>query len=112
MITDASTHKYKMRITTSKVLRRYHVSSTSKGLPAILLFISRSTAYSYSQQHAQVLVVGGGPSGAYAAACLAREGFHVVILEAAEFPRLVPFCFDTFFTRIYAYIFNKPTPRL
>ncbi|KAI0280415.1 FAD/NAD(P)-binding domain-containing protein [Russula aff. rugulosa BPL654] len=38
-------------------------------------------------KHAQILVVGGGPSGAYAAACLAREGFHVVILEAAEFPR-------------------------
>jgi 2-polyprenyl-6-methoxyphenol hydroxylase-like FAD-dependent oxidoreductase len=33
--------------------------------------------------------VGGGPSGSYAAACLAREGFHVVILEAAGFPRLV-----------------------
>jgi len=48
-----------------------------------------------SQQHAQILVVGGGPSGSYAAACLAREGFHVAILEAAEFPRLVPFCFDT-----------------
>jgi heterodisulfide reductase subunit A-like polyferredoxin len=59
-------------------------------------------SYYYSQQHAQILVVGGGPSGAYAAACLAREGFHVVILEAAEFPRLVLLCFDTSFTRIYA----------
>lgn len=38
-------------------------------------------------KQAQILVVGGGPSGSYVAACLAREGFHVVILEAAAFPR-------------------------
>ncbi|KAI0264704.1 hypothetical protein BC834DRAFT_1042243 [Gloeopeniophorella convolvens] len=38
-------------------------------------------------QHAQILVVGGGPSGSYAAAALAREGFHVVLFEAAVFPR-------------------------
>ncbi|TFY81409.1 hypothetical protein EWM64_g2604 [Hericium alpestre] len=36
--------------------------------------------------HAQILVVGGGPSGSYAAAALAREGFDVVLLEAATFP--------------------------
>lgn len=47
----------------------------------------------HSQQHAQILVVGGGPSGSYAAACLAREGFHVVLLEATAFPRLVSFVF-------------------
>jgi NADPH-dependent 2,4-dienoyl-CoA reductase/sulfur reductase-like enzyme len=96
MITDALT-VYK--IITWR-LKRHDVSSTSKGLPTPLLFISLSM--SYSPQHAQILVVGGGPSGSYAAACLAREGFHVVILEAAEFPRLVPFCFDTSFPRIYA----------
>ncbi|TFY79165.1 hypothetical protein EWM64_g4846 [Hericium alpestre] len=37
--------------------------------------------------HAQILVIGGGPSGSYAAAALAREGYDVVVLEAATFPR-------------------------
>ncbi|TFK47870.1 FAD/NAD(P)-binding domain-containing protein [Heliocybe sulcata] len=35
----------------------------------------------------QILVVGGGPAGSYAAAALAREGFQVVLMEAAKFPR-------------------------
>ncbi|KAI0790174.1 hypothetical protein BC629DRAFT_1440019 [Irpex lacteus] len=35
----------------------------------------------------QILVVGGGPAGSYAAAVLAREGFSVVLLEASRFPR-------------------------
>ncbi|KAJ2916304.1 hypothetical protein MD484_g4125, partial [Candolleomyces efflorescens] len=38
-------------------------------------------------QYAQVLVVGGGPAGAYAAAALAREGIDVTLLEASKFPR-------------------------
>ncbi|TFY79281.1 hypothetical protein EWM64_g4732 [Hericium alpestre] len=37
--------------------------------------------------HAQVLVIGGGPSGSYAAAVLAREGFDVALFEATTFPR-------------------------
>ncbi|KAJ7279073.1 hypothetical protein C8J57DRAFT_1502903 [Mycena rebaudengoi] len=37
--------------------------------------------------HAKVLVVGGGPGGAYTAAVLAREGIDVVVLEASKFPR-------------------------
>ncbi|KAH9990960.1 hypothetical protein BJV74DRAFT_772520, partial [Russula compacta] len=49
------------------------------------------------QQHAQILVVGGGPSGSYAAACLAREGFHVVLFEAMAFPRHISFCLHSFF---------------
>ncbi|KAH7926941.1 FAD/NAD(P)-binding domain-containing protein [Leucogyrophana mollusca] len=37
--------------------------------------------------HIQILVVGGGPAGSYAATVLAREGLGVAILEAAKFPR-------------------------
>jgi len=38
-------------------------------------------------QHAQILVIGGGPGGSYTATVLAREGFDVVLLESAKFPR-------------------------
>ncbi|KAH9963846.1 hypothetical protein BC827DRAFT_93726 [Russula dissimulans] len=38
-------------------------------------------------KHAQILVIGGGPGGSYAATALAREGFDVVLFEAAVFPR-------------------------
>jgi len=34
-----------------------------------------------------VLVVGGGPGGAYTASILAREGIDTVLLEADTFPR-------------------------
>ncbi|KAF8997192.1 hypothetical protein BDQ17DRAFT_1248870, partial [Cyathus striatus] len=34
-----------------------------------------------------ILIVGGGPAGAYSGAALAREGFDVTILEASKFPR-------------------------
>ncbi|KAJ7067117.1 hypothetical protein C8F01DRAFT_1341668 [Mycena amicta] len=37
--------------------------------------------------HAEVLVIGGGPGGAYTASVLAKEGIDVVVLEAAKFPR-------------------------
>ncbi|KAF9070286.1 FAD/NAD-P-binding domain-containing protein [Rhodocollybia butyracea] len=35
----------------------------------------------------QVLVIGGGPAGSYAAAALANEGVDVVLLESSKFPR-------------------------
>ncbi|EIN06722.1 FAD/NAD(P)-binding domain-containing protein [Punctularia strigosozonata HHB-11173 SS5] len=38
-------------------------------------------------ERAQVLVIGGGPAGSYAASALAREGFDVVVFEATKFPR-------------------------
>ncbi|KAF9445368.1 FAD/NAD(P)-binding domain-containing protein [Macrolepiota fuliginosa MF-IS2] len=34
-----------------------------------------------------ILVIGGGPSGSYAASALAREGFDTTLIEAAKFPR-------------------------
>ncbi|KAJ7745978.1 putative halogenase [Mycena olivaceomarginata] len=34
-----------------------------------------------------ILVIGGGPAGAYSAAALAREGFQVTLLEKETFPR-------------------------
>ncbi|KAF8160850.1 FAD binding domain-containing protein [Crassisporium funariophilum] len=38
-------------------------------------------------QHTQVLIIGGGPAGSYAAAALAREGINVTLLESSKFPR-------------------------
>ncbi|KAG6857719.1 hypothetical protein H0H87_004135 [Tephrocybe sp. NHM501043] len=38
-------------------------------------------------QHTQVLIIGGGPAGSYAASALAREGLSVTIFEADKFPR-------------------------
>ena len=38
-------------------------------------------------QHVDILVIGAGPAGSYAASVLAREGCQVAILEAAKFPR-------------------------
>ncbi|TFK44432.1 FAD binding domain-containing protein [Crucibulum laeve] len=35
----------------------------------------------------QVLVIGGGPAGSYAASALAREGIDVTVFEASKFPR-------------------------
>lgn len=48
-----------------------------------------------------VIVIGGGPSGATAAALLAEKGRSVVVLEKEKFPRyhvgesLMPFCYFT-----------------
>ncbi|KAF5319249.1 hypothetical protein D9619_008329 [Psilocybe cf. subviscida] len=37
--------------------------------------------------HTTVLIIGGGPAGAYSASVLAREKVDVTVLEAAQFPR-------------------------
>jgi ribulose 1,5-bisphosphate synthetase/thiazole synthase len=49
--------------------------------------IASNTDFKNAGQHAQIVVVGGGPSGSYAASALAREGLEVVLLEATHFPR-------------------------
>ncbi|PBK91714.1 FAD binding domain-containing protein [Armillaria gallica] len=38
-------------------------------------------------KHVDVLIIGGGPGGSYAAAALAREGLEVAVFEASKFPR-------------------------
>jgi len=51
-----------------------------------------------------VLVVGGGPSGSFAAAALAREGIDVVVLEAEKFPRsvVIDLCSNALFVLLAA----------
>ncbi len=52
-------------------------------------------------QSCDAIVVGGGPSGATAAALLAEKGHKVILLEKEKFPRyhvgesLMPFCYFT-----------------
>ena len=36
-----------------------------------------------------ILIIGGGPSGAVAAALLRQQNFNVLILEKSHFPRFV-----------------------
>jgi len=49
--------------------------------------------------HYDVIVIGGGPSGASAATLLAKQGFRVVLFERDHFPRfhvgesLIPYCY-------------------
>ncbi|KAJ7039109.1 FAD binding domain-containing protein [Mycena alexandri] len=46
-----------------------------------------AVSYNLPPKNAQVLIIGGGPAGSYAASVLAREGISVTVLEAAKFPR-------------------------
>ncbi|RDB25409.1 Sulochrin halogenase [Hypsizygus marmoreus] len=38
-------------------------------------------------EHVEVLIIGGGPAGSYAASCLARENIQTCVIEAEKFPR-------------------------
>ncbi|KAF7297289.1 FAD/NAD P-binding domain-containing protein [Mycena indigotica] len=58
-------------------------STSDKLLANLLLFTQMIQVPSFSQ----VLVIGGGPGGSYAATVLAREGFEVTLLERDIFPR-------------------------
>ncbi|EIN06885.1 FAD/NAD(P)-binding domain-containing protein [Punctularia strigosozonata HHB-11173 SS5] len=46
-----------------------------------------ATEVNIPPQHVQILVIGGGPAGSYAASALAREGFDVAVFEMSQFPR-------------------------
>ncbi|KAF9460768.1 hypothetical protein BDZ94DRAFT_1169211 [Collybia nuda] len=48
---------------------------------------ARSSQILIHTQHVQVLIIGGGPAGSYAASALAREGLDVAVFEADKFPR-------------------------
>lgn len=61
-----------------------HIVSFSRGVRTV---VSILTCYIPQPKKTQVLVIGGGPGGSYAATCLAREGCQVVLLEADNFPR-------------------------
>ena len=56
---------------------------------------------SETQEHHDVLVIGGGPAGSTAAAILAEKGRDVLVLEREKFPRysvgesLMPYCYFT-----------------
>ena len=53
-----------------------------------------------SEVDADVLVIGGGPSGSTISTLLAQRGHRVIVFERAEFPRdhvgesLLPYCYD------------------
>jgi flavin-dependent dehydrogenase len=49
--------------------------------------MSESTIQTVVPSKTQILVIGGGPGGSYAATLLAREGFDVTLLEKDKFPR-------------------------
>src|SRR5580698_3110533 len=83
-----------------------------------------------SENSYEVVIVGGGPAGACAAAILAEYGHRVLILEREKFPRyhigesLIPFTFGPLerigmipkmrasqFTKKYSVVFVQPDGR-
>ncbi|KAL0568625.1 hypothetical protein V5O48_013361 [Marasmius crinis-equi] len=43
--------------------------------------------HSLPPKHIDVLIIGGGPGGSYAASALSREGINVALFESSKFPR-------------------------
>ena len=64
-------------------IRTHRLFSPTQGS----LFLSSLPRLTLFWQLTQVLIIGGGPAGSYAAAALAREGIQVTLLESSKFPR-------------------------
>ncbi|KAJ3748546.1 hypothetical protein DFH05DRAFT_572212 [Lentinula detonsa] len=60
-------------------------------------------------KHVEVLIIGGGPAGSYAASVLSREGIDVVVLESTKFPRYHIGEFSSF-QGLIPKVFNRVLP--
>lgn len=61
---------------------------TKTSLPSIVIYYIAAWLQAHKDiGHTQVLIIGGGPGGSYAASVLAREGIQATVLEASKFPR-------------------------
>ncbi|KAF8205941.1 putative halogenase [Mycena galopus ATCC 62051] len=63
------------------------MSTTSTTTVVSILGLEASTTYISQPSSTDVLIIGGGPAGSYAASALAREGINVTLLEKDLFPR-------------------------
>ncbi|KAF9268721.1 FAD/NAD(P)-binding domain-containing protein [Marasmius fiardii PR-910] len=52
-----------------------------------IVTLSKSSSFQAPPKKVQILVIGGGPAGSYAASVLALEGLDVAVCESSKFPR-------------------------